>query len=732
MMMKAINLKALLCALFLFASLAVLNAQKIGYALSGGGARGFAHIGVLKVLEEEGIKPDYIAGSSIGAIIGALSAMGYSAAEIEDLCLAMNWEYLTQDIHLREDLYIGQKRWAPYGNAVFELSDTWVPRLPSSVYVGNRINLELFKLFAPASQVSSFDDLDIPFACNATNLINGKAKSFRSGSLMQALRASMSIPSLVKPFDIDGNIYIDGGVSQNLPGELLHEMGADVVIGCKVNSSLRSSEQLHNLIEVLDQTINIGITRNLNDHLDFIDLLIEPELDDFTATDFKLVPQIIAAGEKSTRDHLDVIKAYYTKLKAEYRDSIRTTEPPSSRFNRQLDTFNIVSVQVHGNKYLSAAKVHEYTELRIGREYSTSEIYKGCRTAWNSQAFSTIYPVLERLTDANYILHVYVKEKERKQLAINLTYNSEDKLSAGVVVELNNSLLKNSKLLTEVKLGGKNELNIDYVKNFGEEWGAYYRIFPYVNEKTFYNYKDHHKTDSVNSLEWGITTGLGVFAKDILIGEFFLYGNQTRLYNEISETPSLPLHTTVSGFGVKGYHESLDDYIFPTKGSRVMAKFNFARNASISDYLYSNLQAKCELYIPLPRYFSLGGSIDFGTHFNESEDIQYDHFIIGGADGFMGYSRNEVSASHYQIVTMGITAKPYKRWLFHMGAQGLRYSEKELWGIEKDWEYCGYVGIGHANSIMPVRLNIAFNEAGKVNSLFSLGYDFDIFKFSRK
>ena len=151
-------MKKLYVLLLLFCLLNFLAGEKLGYALSGGGARGFAHIGVLKVLEEEGIHPDYIAGTSIGAVIGALYAMGYSARELEEICLNLDWKQLTSDAQQRKDLYIGQKRWAPYGNAVFELNDSWVPQLPSAVYIGNNLNLELFKLTASASQIKDFSE----------------------------------------------------------------------------------------------------------------------------------------------------------------------------------------------------------------------------------------------------------------------------------------------------------------------------------------------------------------------------------------------------------------------------------------------------------------------------------------------------------------------------------------------------------------------------------------------
>lgn len=702
-----------------------LNAEKLGYALSGGGARGFAHIGVLKVLEEEGLKPDCISGSSIGAIIGGMYAMGLSIAEIESLCVQLDWNELTRDVHNRHDLYIGQKRWAPNGNAVFELNDAWVPQLPSSVFVGNKINLELFKLFAPASQVQSFSQLPIPFASNATNLVTGEPTTFASGSLMQAIRASMSIPSLVRPFEVDGQTFIDGGVSQNMPVDLLTKMGADRVVGIKVNSSLRSNESLNSWVDVLDQTINIGITRNLNEHIKDCDLLIEPPLTEYSARDFDHIKEIITAGEQAARANIAAIRAFKASL---------TLSESGTRvnFDSQLNNFRIYAIKVVGNQYLSTAKVKEYLGLLPSKAYSTDEIYAACQKAWNSQAFSTLYPVLEKQDDDSYLLTIHVKELDRRNLALNLTYNGEDNMVAGAVLGMNNYFLKNSKLLVEVKLGGKNELNVDYVKNFGEEWGAYYRVFPYVNEKIIYNYVDHHKTNSVNSLEWGLTSGLGVYAKDLAIAEFFLYGDQTRLYDDISASPSLPKQSIISGFGVKAYHESLDDYLFPSRGARIMTKFNFARNVQLSDFIYSTFRGKAELYLPLRKWISLGMCINYGSNFNAPGDDYLDPFYFGGAEGFMGYSRYEMSAPHYQITGLGVNTRPWKNWVAAVGVQGLRYSDSDIWGIQKDWEYCVDASIGYDSKFMPLKLSIAINEAKDINTFISVGYDIDMFSFSRK
>ncbi len=717
-------MKKLYVLLLLFCLLNFLAGEKLGYALSGGGARGFAHIGVLKVLEEEGIHPDYIAGTSIGAVIGALYAMGYSTRELEEICLNLDWKQLTSDAQQRKDLYIGQKRWAPYGNAVFELNDSWVPQLPSSVYIGNNLNLELFKLTASASQIENFSEFPVPFTCIATDLLTGEGVIFSEGSLMQAVRASISIPSLFEPFELNGRYYIDGGVSQNMPINLLHQKGADLVLGIKVNSTLRNEENLNNLVDILDQTINIGITRNLNAYLDECDLLIEPDLSQFVSTDYQHLEDIIAAGEASARQNIDQIRAFKTKY--------NISQPAVNEFNKYLDSFPISNILVQGNENISPSKVREYLGLHSGQTYSSKEIADACIVAWNSQVFKTIYPVLKKTEDDRYDLIIYIQERERKYMAVNLVYNSEEKLMAGLVLSLDNYLLRNSRLLAELKLGGRNEFSVDYVKNFGEQWGAYYRLFPYVGEKTIYKYQEHHKTSSVKSTDWGINTGIGVFAKDLAIAEFFLYSNQTDVHSDISQTPLLPESSVVSGFGIKGYHESLNDFIFPTSGARVFGKFIFSRYREVSDFIYNCFQGKAEFYAPVREYFSVYSSLNYGSYLNSTEHSIIDPFIIGGTDGFMGYSRYEISAPHYQVLSFGLNSLLKNRYFLDAGIQGLRYSDTNVWSNAENWDYCGYLGLGFKNSILPVKLYISWNENKDFHSFLSIGYDFDIFFFSRR
>lgn len=719
-------MKRILISITLCLMAAQLFASGIGYALSGGGARGFAHIGILKVLEEEGIQPDYISGTSIGAVIGALKAIGYSALEIEEIATDVDWSSLMQDKVSRQELYIGEKRWAPYGNITFELDEDWKPKMPSSVFRVNSLNLKLFELFAGASEQKDFRQFQVPFSCVATDLTSGETRIFKSGSIVQALRSSISIPSILPPFEVDGRLYIDGGISQNLPTSQVRDLGADIVIGIKVNSSLRDADQLDSFVAVLDQTINIGITRNLNEDLDLADFILEPDLLHYSSTDFRHISEIIKLGEDYARENIEQIRHFFHQT--DTRDTVKFPQ-----LDPRKDSFRINEIVIHGNDRLSSAKIRDYLGLQTGRSYSRHDISNACRRAWNSQFFHIIYPDLSKDDDGSYLLDVYVKEKLPKSLTLNNSYNDEEKLSASVVLNIENLVLKNSKLMAGLILGGRNEFNVDYVKNFGDFWGAYYRIFPYVNEKTLYVYdEEHYLSHSIRSLEYGATTGLGLFADQAMIAEIFLYYSDTSLYRGISETEMPPRQYVVSGLGVKAYHESLDSYVFPYSGARMMGKLNFARDEKISDYIYNLFQGKLDLYQPLHENLSLHGSMALGTYFDSTPVDKFDPFAIGGIDGFKGYSRYEVSAPHFLIWGLGVNLKTFGDAHLTMGMQALSYDDDETWLKSPENQYCYYLGVGYDTGFAPMKLQFAINKRGRLNTMLSLGYDHDLWQFSRK
>ena len=708
--------------LLLLLGLSQLGAvAKLGYALSGGGARGFAHIGVLKVLEEYGIQPDYICGTSMGAVIGALYAQGYDAQSIQDLLLKVKWQDAMDDSFKRKELHIGQKRWAPYGLVSLGIDDQARIKLPSSVWVANRLNLELARLFAGSGSDVDFTRLPIPFSCISTDLLTGEKVIFTRGNLMQAVRASLSVPSILEPFELDGHLYIDGGVSQNLPATETKEMGADFVIGVKTNSPLRPKEELKHFVTVFDQTLNINMISNLNRSLADCDLLLEPDLEGFSAMDYDKALEIINAAEAYARAHLPEIMEFY---------NLNGLEPKHKVQPQKAAPKKLSSIVINGNRHLSNAKVREFLGLEIGAQYTSSQLVNACSKAWNSQLFHTIYPIIEA-TDAGYLLTLYVKEKERSQLSMLLSYTSEEGVQAGGIFKMQNILLKNSSLMAGLSLGGKNEYNIDYVKNFGELWGAYFRIFQYLSsQKRYYYDVDFNKAASIRAREIGITTGLGIFASKYIVAETFLYSSRTRMLQDISTVADIDSLYLVSGAGVKLYHESLDDYYFPLSGLRSSLKLNLARSGSISDYIYSKVQGSAELHSPISDRLSLKLRFDMGSWFGKKH-FNIDPFYLGGSSGYKGYHKYQVSAPVYKMVDLELTSKVWKKLFVSTGAQGLSIDDIDTW-TDSEIVWCGYLGAGINTILGPLRASVGIREGGKPNFYINFGYDLDVFHFSRK
>jgi predicted acylesterase/phospholipase RssA len=702
-----------------------LLATKVGYAISGGGARGFAHIGMLKVLEENGIHPDYISGTSIGAYIGALYAMGYNAAQIESLTTIIDWNEIFSDKWKREELYIGQKRWAPIGNAFFRMDSSWSPQLPQAVLIGNRINLQLFKLFASASPVVNFSHFPIPFSCVATDLVTGQLTEFSSGSLMQGVRASMSVPSVLQPFPLKDKLYIDGGISQNLPGKQVKAMGADFVIGLKVNSTLKQPNQLQGIIQILDQTINIGMTTRVNDELAYCDYILNPDLSDYSTTDFSDIRDIIAIGEQYARDHIDEIKVLATKLDGIPHQN-KVIQPIAP-----LKTVSFNKIVVEGNQNLSDAKVREYLGLNTDTQYSVSTIANRFQQAWNSQLFDIIYPLLVP-DDHSYMLVAVVKERERKYLSLNFSYDNDNEFVAGTVLSLHNFYMRNSHIFAEVKLGGKHELNIDLVKNFGEAYGIYYRLFPYINEKRIYFYDQHDKINSARSLERGITTGIGMYARKSIVVEGYGFSYQNRLYKEIALSDTLEKSIMVSGIGAKLYHESTDDYIFPMQGIKAMLKASFARKDVMSDETINKILADVSLYRRLANDLSAYMGLQYGSHFKESFQSNFDPFYLGGIDCFTGFARYEKSAPFYKLFQIGLVLSPYKNIFVSTKFQALNYADNDIWDSNHSYIMGGVAELGISTVIGPVRLVSAIAEDSPVKLFINVGFTNDMFHFSRR
>lgn len=282
---------------------------KITLALSGGGARGLAQIGVLKVFEQHGIPIDGIAGTSMGAIVGGLFAVGYSANKIENLVHQIQWNEIIQDAPLRDQLFLSQKE--EKARYILQLRlKGFSPEIPSAYTSGQKLTTLLTELIMKSSYscISDFDNLGIPFRALATDLLTGEGVVLEEGSLIDALRASMTIPLLFTPVQMNGMMLVDGGLVQNLPVSEARLLGGDWVIAIDTSSKLRNPDALNAPWEIADQVTTIMQNDRVRSEIEKADVAIRPFLEDVSNTDFGRIETIIQSGEEAAEKAIPVIE----------------------------------------------------------------------------------------------------------------------------------------------------------------------------------------------------------------------------------------------------------------------------------------------------------------------------------------------------------------------------------------------------------------------------------------
>jgi NTE family protein len=314
---------------------------RIGLVLSGGGARGVAHIGVLKVLEQQHVPIDAIAGTSMGAVVGGLYASGLSAREIEAIMTSLNWQEAFRDLPPREDLTLRRKQEDQNFLVKFPLGIRGGKvLLPKGLIQGQRLNQILRRLTLPMARITNFDELPTPFRALATDLETGDGVTLDSGDLTSAMRASMSAPGVFAPVERDGRLLVDGGISENLPVDIARAMGVDILIVVDVGSPLLTREKLNSVPVISNQMIAILIQRNTREQLEKLkaqDILIAPPLGDTSSFDFGNVKRVIAVGERAAQASVERLAALAmtpqeAALYAKRREDARQTVPPRIDF----------------------------------------------------------------------------------------------------------------------------------------------------------------------------------------------------------------------------------------------------------------------------------------------------------------------------------------------------------------------------------------------------------------
>ncbi|WP_425550205.1 patatin-like phospholipase family protein [Algibacter agarivorans] len=461
-------MKPIILTLFLIVSLSAKaqnetqeNTPKIGLVLSGGGAKGLAHIGVLKVIDSLGVKVDYIAGTSMGSIIGALYASGYSGKQLDSLFQEIDFDNLINDALPRSSTAFNERdnmeKYAvklPFNN--FKI------KLPSALSRGQNTYSLLLKLLLHVNEVNDFSKLPIPFFCIATNVENGKQVILSKGNLTQSIKASGALPSLFQPVRINNEILIDGGVVNNYPIDELRAKGMDIIIGVDVQDELANRDELTSAPDVLIQINNFRTINDMKLKVNKTDIYIKPNIKGFNVVSFDEGYDIIDAGKYAALSKLNALR----ELTFEKPLSQKKLKP------KNIDSLKINSVFVKGNENYTRAYILGKLKLKKDKKISYKAFSKGINNLVATNNFDSFEYELKNIKNKEgYNLIASVNEsKVNTFLKLGMHYDDLYKSAALINLTKKRLLFNNDVASLDIILGDNVRYNFEYLIDKGFYW----------------------------------------------------------------------------------------------------------------------------------------------------------------------------------------------------------------------------------------------------------------------
>ena len=455
MSQKHINI--LLVVLIALCSVNIMKAQeskepKVGLVLSGGGAKGFAHIGALKVIDSLGIKIDYVAGTSMGAIIGSLYASGYSGDQLEDLFNAIDFNELINDEFSRSSKPFYERENADK-YAVSLPFDKFKVSLPSGLSRGQNVYNLLYQLMLPVNEIRDFEKLPIPFFCIATNIETGESVVMDKGRLAEAVTASGALPSLFQPVTIGDTIYIDGGVTNNFPVEALRKKGMDIIIGVDVQDALKDRESLKSAPDILMQINNFRTINAMKSKAPLTDVYIKPDITNFSVISFDEGRDIISNGEAAARVNISQLQEI----------KLQQVKKPERPLIRTRDSLKINSIKINGNERYTRSYLLGKLKFKNNDNISYSDFKNGINNLIATNNFDTFRYYLEVNDDKSYNLKGQIRESETSMF-LKLGIHYDDLYKSALLANLTKKrlLFDNDIASLDIILGDNSRYNFDY------------------------------------------------------------------------------------------------------------------------------------------------------------------------------------------------------------------------------------------------------------------------------
>jgi NTE family protein len=634
---------------------------KIGVTLSGGGAKGLAHIGILKAIDSAGLNVDYITGTSMGSILGSLYAIGYSADSIEKIIRSIDWDLLLSNQSSLRSIFMEEKE--EYSKYVVELP--WQNssfRLPSGLLQGQELWQKFSELYFPVHQQKDFSKFSIPFRCIGTDVGNGEAIVMKDGEIISAIRSSMAIPSVFTAVDFNGKRMVDGGIVRNFPVRDVKEMGADIVIGSNVASGLLPSEKVRNALQILLQIAFFREAEDTKTEVPQCDIYIPFKMEKYSMGSFGDGNAILELGIEEGRKLYPRFKRLADSLNAIYG-------PADLRKNRlpPVNTAIISSYEVRGVERTSTDFFVHTMDLHLNKSYTAQKLANMVRKAYGTRYYSRIIYSLVPQPDSTCKIVFDVTENPFTFSKLGITYNRFT--GVGIIGNLTarNFFITNSRSLVTINIGESFRIRGEHLQYLGR-----LKNFALVAETQFDRFDvttyDQYKQD-------------GLYKQSFFkFGERFQYSPSRSFtigtghrFEWVNYTPKISKGVEFKGsnnfntlYSFVAYN-SLDRGIFPRKGvklygeaSRVFdqhPKISFLSNGeplgnpdspAISTYPYMRTTLDVESYIPFGSRASLLLNGQGGINFNYTRNVM-NEFAIGGLTKVF---RNQITFAGLQEGTL--------------------------------------------------------------------------------
>lgn len=710
-----------------------IKKPKIGLVLSGGGAKGLAHIGALKEIEKAGIKIDYIGGTSMGAIIGGLYACGYTAHELDSIFNSADSEAILQDKIPRgnKTFYEKNNDEVYFLTLPFQKLKVSVPKAYSKgLYNYNLIS----KLTHNYRFTKDFNQLKIPFLCVATNVETGEETVFRSGNLPVCLAASGAFPSLYSPVKIGEKYYIDGGVTNNFPVEEVKKMGADIIIAVDVQDDLKKIDDINGATGVLVQISNFKTLEKIEDKRKLVDVYIKPDIKGFSVISFDNGASIIQTGVEAAKKWKDKLESLGTNFKTE--------KQKNNEVLLCLERLNII-----GNKNYTRAYFIGKLRFNENESISYEQLSKGLNNLNSTQNFSSIKYVVKK-GETDNILDIEVVENPIKTfLKLGLHYDDLFKSGALINVTKKNLVFKNDVLATDIILGDKFRYKFDYYIDNGFYWS--FGLKSSLNQFSVESMNDFRSGDllrKVNSKSLRINYFNLInqaYLQTIFVQKFLIGGGLEHKYVRISSPSTDDTYGFIdnssyfSAFGFLNY-DSFDDKYFPKKG--------WYFNGDFQSYLYSSnynndfnkltiFKADMAIVKTFYKKFTLKvqteGGFTIGEKLNHIQDFSlggYGFIKINNFKPFYGYDFLSLNGDSYVkacgTIDYEFVRKNHINFSANFSNIGNKIFDSGEWFTKPN--YSGFsLGYGMQTLIGPIEIKHSWSPEIHTNyTWFSIGYCF--------